>query len=491
MNFPAPPPPEDPGERPKESRFQRVPLRNRVTWLAAMCVAGAVALVSVAAFLTVYDSLYKQVDDDLTSRAVDAAHGPLVQTPDLQQVPVAFYAAANFKISVVSADGSEIGPIDRPPSSYLELSVAKGEIPRSLRTDQRTNSRVVAVPTGEDAALVMSTSLGPTQQTLAQLSVVLVVMGGAGILLAAVAGTAVARAGLRPVQRLTAATERVARTGDLRPIPVSGDDELARLTTSFNDMLSALAESQERQRRLVADAGHELRTPLTSLRTNLELLMASARPDAPTLSEQDRAEMFADVQAQVNELSALVGDLVELAREDTPQAVHEPLELVDVLERALSRAQRRSPRINFDVRVQSWEMLGDATALERAVLNLLDNAAKWSPDSATVRVVLRPDQDGLAVLEVADGGPGITEGDLPHVFERFYRSSDARTLPGSGLGLSIVKQVAERHGGSVWAGQAPEGGALLHMSLPGQALGPDAGADGTANQQDGSETEQQ
>ncbi|GAA4851135.1 HAMP domain-containing sensor histidine kinase [Saccharopolyspora rosea] len=468
MTVPAPPPPDLAESEVKNGRLQRVSLRNRVTWLAAVCVAGAVALVSIAAFVTVHDSLYQQVDDDLSTRAVEAATGPLVRTPDLQQVPVAFYAAANFKISVVYADGTEIGPVDKPPTSLLEVAVARHQSAKSLRTDQRTNSRVVAVPTGDNAALVMSTSLQPTQRTLAQLSVVLVVMGGAGILLAAAAGTAVARAGLRPVQRLTAATERVALTGDLRPIPVSGDDELARLTASFNGMLTALAESQERQRRLVADAGHELRTPLTSLRTNLELLMASAQPDAPKLSEQDRQEMFADVQAQITELSALVGDLVELAREDTPQTVHEPVELTDVAERALSRVRRRAQRVEFEVDLRPWEMMGDATALERAVLNLLDNAAKWSPDGGTVRVGLRPEEGtGFAALEVADGGPGIAEADRPYVFERFYRSSDARTLPGSGLGLSIVKQVAERHGGTVWAGEAPEGGALLRMSLPG------------------------
>nr|WP_312864432.1 HAMP domain-containing sensor histidine kinase [Saccharopolyspora phatthalungensis] len=467
--MPAPPPPDLDKQTSPKGRLQRVSLRNRVTWLAAICVAGAVALVSVAAFVTVRDSLYQQIDDNLTERAVEAAEGPLVRTSDLQQVPVAFFVAANFKISVLSADGLVVGPADRPPMSLAELAVAKGETRDSLRTDQRTNSRVVAVPTGQNAALVMSTSLQQTQRTLAQLSVVLVVMGGAGILLAAAAGTAVARAGLRPVQRLTAATERVALTGDLRPIPVGGDDELARLTASFNGMLSALAESQERQRRLVADAGHELRTPLTSLRTNLELLMASARPNAPELSEQDRAEMFADVQAQVTELSALVGDLVELAREDTPQAVHEPVDLIDVVERALSRARRRAPRIEFDVRLEPWVMMGDATALERAVLNLLDNAAKWSPDGGRVRVELHPEDADHTVLEVADGGPGIAAADRPYVFERFYRSSDARTLPGSGLGLSIVKQVAERHGGTVWAGEAPEGGALLRMSLPGRA----------------------
>ncbi|WP_258343409.1 sensor histidine kinase [Saccharopolyspora gregorii] len=468
MTAPAPPAPDaETGGTGDRGRLQRISLRNRVTLLAALSVAGAVALVSLGAFFTVRDSLYEQLDDSLLRRAVEAESGPLIDEPaGLQGVPVAFYTAANLEISVLYPNGAELAPSQRPPSGPLELAVAQGKLPRSIRTDEATNSRIVAVP-ADNGALVMAQSLGPTKATLAQLSLVLVVIGGAGILLAAAAGTAVASAGLRPVQRLNAATERVALTGDLRPIPVSGDDELARLTTSFNDMLGALAESQERQRRLVADAGHELRTPLTSLRTNLELLMAAAQPGAPALSDQDREEMFEDVRGQITELSALVGDLVELAREDAPQAVHEPVELVDVVERALNRARRRAGPVEFDVRLQPWSMMGDATALERAVLNLLDNAAKWSRDGDTVRVQLYPDGAGAIVLEVADGGPGIAEADRPHVFERFYRSSLARTLPGSGLGLSIVKQVAERHGGSVWAGAAPEGGALLRMVLPG------------------------
>jgi two-component system sensor histidine kinase MprB len=315
---------------------------------------------------------------------------------------------------------------------------------------------------------VLAQPTAPTKTTLKDLSAVLIIIGGVGIVLAAAAGTAVARAGLRPVEGLTKATEWVARTGELRPIPVSGDDELARLTQSFNAMLAGLAESQERQRRLVADAGHELRTPLTSLRTNLELLLASEQPGAPTLSEQDRTEIHADVHAQLDELTTLIGDLVELAREDTPQVVHEPVELVEIVERAVDRAQRRASGITFDVRLQPWTLLGDANALERAVLNLVDNAAKWSPPGGTVRVELRSVGDGSTELEVADAGPGIADADLPHVFERFYRSSEARTLPGSGLGLAIVRQAAERHGGTAYAGRAPEGGALLTLRLPGR-----------------------
>jgi two-component system, OmpR family, sensor histidine kinase MprB len=174
------------------------------------------------------------------------------------------------------------------------------------------------------------------------------------------------------------------------------------------------------------------------------------------------------VRAQVNELTTLVGDLVELARDDVPLSVHEPVELVDVISRAVDRARRRAPGITFDVRMVPWSLLGDANALERAVLNMLDNAAKWSPPGGTVRLELRAAGDGTAVLDVADAGPGIAPEDLPHVFDRFYRSVHARTMPGSGLGLAIVKQVAERHGGAAVAGRAPEGGALLRLHLPGR-----------------------
>jgi two-component system sensor histidine kinase MprB len=296
---------------------------------------------------------------------------------------------------------------------------------------------------------------------------VLFLVGGAGIVVAAGAGTAVARAGLRPVDRLTSAAERVAATGDLRPIPVSGDDELARLTQSFNTMLGTVADSQERQRQLVADAGHELRTPLTSLRTNLELLLSASRPGSRTLPEEDRADIEADIRGQIDELTQLIGDLVELARQDEPREHTERVELVEVVERALDRARRRAGEIEFDVTLEPWVLTGDNSGLERAVLNLLDNAVKFSPPGSRVRVSLRALGDGTAVVEVADAGPGIAEEDLPKVFDRFYRSSEARTLPGSGLGLAIVKHAAERHGGNVYAMRAPEGGALLTIRLPG------------------------
>lgn len=451
-----------------QARPRRFSLRTRVMLLAAISVGVTVALVSLGAYLTVYNNLYQQFDDSLTERAMAAVESPTVQSR-VQSIPGAFLVSSDIQIGLLTATSEMIHPRAGapPPWGQPELAVARGTTDSSLRTDQATDMRVIALPAGNGVAMVLAQSLEPTKRTLSDLALVLFLFGGAGIAVAAVAGTAVARAGLRPVERLTSATERVADAMDLRPIPVSGDDELARLTHSFNTMLGAVAESQERQRRLVADAGHELRTPLTSLRTNLELLLAASKPGAPSLPEQDRVEIEADIRLQLDELTQLIGDLVELTRGEAPREEAERVDLVEVVERALDRARPRAGEVEFDTDLRSWVLTGDPNALERAVLNLLDNAVKFSPPRSVVRVVLRPLGDGTAVVEVADAGPGIAEEDLPKVFDRFYRSSEARTLPGSGLGLAIVKQAVEQHGGAVYAGGAPEGGALMTIRLPG------------------------
>ncbi|MER6877488.1 sensor histidine kinase, partial [Amycolatopsis sp. NPDC000673] len=194
---------------------------------------------------------------------------------------------------------------------------------------------------------------------------------------------------------------------------------------------------------------------------------SASRPGAPSLPDEDRADIEADIRGQLDELTQLIGDLVELARQDEPREQAERVDLMDVVERAHDRARRRAGEIEFEVSLQPWVLTGDNSSLERAVLNLLDNAVKFSPQGSRVRVTLRPLGDGTAVVEVADSGPGIAEEDLPKVFDRFYRSSEARTLPGSGLGLAIVQHAAERHGGTVYANRAPEGGALLTIRLPG------------------------
>lgn len=449
---------------------QRVSLRSRVTLLAASCVAGAVALVSLGAYWTVRDNLYTQLDETLWQKAESTVQNKwIVKTPTGEQLPVGLLGLSGVEVAVVDDNGHvSIGTTESlPPIGPDEIAVARGGEPE-IRTDAKSDSRVVAVPYQGDA-LVLAQSWGPTKKQLADLSLVLLLIGGTGVVVAAAAGTAVARTGLRPVQRLTRATERVARTGDLRPIQVDGDDELARLSHSFNLMLAAVADAQNRQRQLVADAGHELRTPLTSLRTNLELLLSAERPDTPQLSEGDRVEIHDDLRAQLDELTQLIGDLVELAREDAPPLTHEHVDMVEVVEQALARARRRAGDVHFEVDLQPWHLVGEPHALERAVLNLLDNAVKFSPPDGTVRVDLRPAAHGYAFLQVADAGPGIKDTDLPHVFDRFYRSDEARTLPGSGLGLAIVKSAVQRHGGAVFAGRSADGGALIAMRLPGSS----------------------
>ncbi|MDV6014298.1 HAMP domain-containing sensor histidine kinase [Haloechinothrix sp. LS1_15] len=450
---------------------KRWSLRSRVAMLAALCVAGAVALVSIGAYVTVRGNLYDQVDSALVARASSVLNDRKVMETGGEQIPGYLFQLADVRFDLVDARGDSLlrHPGGRPPVDVPEISVAAGASSQSIRTDGGSDMRVLSVPYeyADGVALVVAQSLDDTRRSLGALAVVLFVIGGSGIVVAALAGTAVARGGLRPVERLTAATERVANTGDLRPIPVSGDDELARLTHSFNTMLAAVADAQQRQRQLVADAGHELRTPLTSLRTNLELLLAAGRSDAPELAEQDREEIENDIRAQLDELTQLIGDLSLLARADNPHAVQERVDLVEVVERALDRARRRAGDTRFDVTLQPWILAGDPNVLERAVLNLLDNAVKFSSEGGTVRVRLQAVGDGSAVLQVADSGPGIAQADLPHVFDRFYRSSEARALPGSGLGLAIVKQAAERHGGAVWAANAPEGGAVFSLRVPG------------------------
>jgi two-component system, OmpR family, sensor histidine kinase MprB len=346
--------------------------------------------------------------------------------------------------------------------------VARGTSSYSCRTIKASDGvdyRVATVPTGEDGiAFVVAQSLQANEAALDKLGLVMFLLGAVGVIAAALAGWAVARNGLRPVRRLTDAAEEIARTEKLDPIEVEGNDEIARLARAFNAMLTALSASRDRQRQLVADAGHELRTPLTSLRTNLDLLTQADRQGG--LSATSRAELLDDVRFQIEELTTLIGDLTELAREEPGRLALEQVDLADVTERAVERVRRRASSLHFDTRVEPWTVTGEPAALERAVTNLLDNAAKWSPPLGVVTVRL---VDGT--LMVADQGHGIAKSDLPHVFDRFYRSPESRTLPGSGLGLSIVRQVAERHGGTVRVGASESGGAAFWMSIPGRVTG--------------------
>jgi two-component system, OmpR family, sensor histidine kinase MprB len=443
-------------------------LASRVILMTTMAVCFAVALVALGAYVTVKMSLQSSLDNSLTERAHRAASNTTLVTLTHDQVPSWATGAADVRIFLVSADGSAVttdaaGP--QVPLGEPEIAVATRDSGSSIRTVvwRGSDYRVVAVPYVQPYALVLAQNMAPQERVLKKLGAVMLLFGLAGVIGAAAAGWAVARNGLRPVRRLTRNVERIARTEVLQPLPVEGDDEIARLATAFNDMLIAVSASRDRQRRLVADAGHELRTPLTSLRTNLDLLLQADATGG--LDDTARAELLDDVRAQIEEMSTLVGDLVELARDEPLRPVVEQVDLAEVVDRAISRARRRGADLAFEVDTEPWWVAGESASLERAVTNLLDNAVKWSPAGGTVRIRLNH-----GTLTVDDEGPGIAPGDREHVFERFYRSEESRSMPGSGLGLSIVRQVIERHAGNVRVDENDRGGTRMVLQLPGAPL---------------------
>ncbi len=468
------PPRSTPSSPPDRVHF-RGTLASRVALLAAIAVTGSVVSGSVAAYAVVRHQLMASLDSSLLDRAEAAAETSALSKLTEGNVPGSMLGAADIRIAVLRSD-ERIAYASDPNDPYeiqisqAELAVAQGRSDQSTRTSSVMGERyrVAAVPGNEPGtALILAQSLEATDDALGKLGAVLTLFGALGIGLAAMLGLMVARNGLRPVRDLTHAVEEISRTEDLRPIEVrahSSHDELARLTIAFNQMLAALDGSRTRQRQLVADAGHELRTPLTSLRTNIDLLRQADDPSCPgSLHGVDRAELMADLRFQIDELTQLIGDLTELARQDAPEVQREEVDLADVVARAVDRVRRRASGLELDVELDDseWPVHGDPQALERAVTNLLDNAVKWSPPLGTITVRL-----GQGVLSVVDEGPGISEHDLPHIFERFYRSAESRTMPGSGLGLAIVARVAESHGGSVRAGSGPTGGAAFWLSLP-------------------------
>jgi two-component system sensor histidine kinase MprB len=446
-----------------------VSLAKRIAILTSLAVGLTLAVASVAVYLTLRSELQSSLDESLLQRAHTTAETTALANAADPDIPRWILAATDVRLAIVDEQGRLSGSNDNDQAASLylgdpEISVARGEQQSSIRTVSigTTRYRVVAVPLTSTQALVLAQSMEPTNDSLRQLAFIAWAVGLTGVALAGLAGWAVATNGLRPVRRLTGAAERIARTDDLTAIEVTGDDELARLTVAFNTMLASLAASRRRQSQLVADAGHELRTPLTSLRTNLELLTQADRSGG--LPPDARADLLADVRAQIDELSTLVGDLVELARDEPMARNPEPVDLAEVVEAAAARVRRRAPAgTDIAVTAEPWLVIGEPVLLERAVTNLLDNAVKWGPPAGRIDVELRGGR-----LTVRDRGPGIDAQDLPHVFDRFYRSAEARTMPGSGLGLAIVRRTADRHGGTTVASNAPDGGAVLTLSLPGR-----------------------
>jgi two-component system sensor histidine kinase MprB len=444
--------------------------RTRLALVAAAAVGVAVVAASVVVYVVVHDQLLDQVDRALKSRAVELATGPPPQPEggNLDVPGPRFGVESDFVQGVLPNGPALVPPGSRfslPPDSRAReaaLGGGGGGIYFSDRNYRGVEFRVLTIP-GSPLAIQIIRPLTEVNRTLHRITIFLILIAAGGIGVAAALGLLVSRAALTPVRRLTETTESVAETQDLsQRIESTGtsQDELGRLATSFNTMLAALEESSRAQRQLVADASHELRTPLTSLRTNIEVL---ARGNE--LPPEERERLLDDVVEQVGEMTALIGELIELAREARGEPEERPEDVrLDLLAAdAVERARRNRPGVEFSTDLQESLVYGAPSTIERAVANLLDNAAKWSPPGTVVEVVVH---DGE--VAVRDHGPGIADEDLPYVFDRFYRSTAARGMSGSGLGLAIVKQVAEAHGGSVVAERPQGGGTLMRLRLNGR-----------------------
>ncbi|MEU4213599.1 HAMP domain-containing sensor histidine kinase [Streptomyces sp. NPDC026206] len=459
------------------SRYRRLPLRSRLALLTAAAVAVAVALAAGACWLVTEQQLSHQRDTTLTSQRVDdRSVQVLVQScgTNPSGLPP---APGSYTVQVVTAGGLVCTTPGKSSIRVTEddVAVAAGRVDEVLHDSRAADGQEMRVATYRserlpNTAVSIAQPVSEIGKPLNALALVLVITAGVGVLGAATAGLWIARAALRPVDRLTGAVEHIARTEDLAVrIPVEGDDEIARLSRSFNSMTAALASSRDRQQQLIADAGHELRTPLTSLRTNIDLL-ARSEETGRAIPPEDRKELLASVKAQMTELAALIGDLQELSRPDGPGGG--PLQVVALHEaagRAVGRARLRAAGsgLSIDAEIDKWYVRAEPAALERAVVNLLDNAVKFSPAGGVIEVRLVKGE-----LTVRDHGPGIPADELPHVFDRFWRSPTARSLPGSGLGLSIVAQTVRQAGGEVTLHAAEGGGTVAAVRLPGAATEP-------------------
>jgi len=457
-------------------------LRARFAAVAGVAVAIAVIGTAVFTYVAVRSALRGEIDDALSSRAHDLSSfradgarpgvggdgrpgpGPPPRRlerlrPDASAAP---FGGAEGYAQFLSSQGE----VFRPPGSTASLpvqqrarSIARQGRGRYLTdmTVRGTHLRVLTQATDSGGAVQLARPLNEVDSQLDKILVALIVVGAVGIGCGVGLGAVVARTALVPISRFTRRTEKLSSDPDLsQRMEVVGNDELARLAHTFNSNMDALERSVEAQRNLVADASHELRTPIASLRANFQTL-----EDADRLPAEERARMRDDIVEELDELTALVGDVVELARGAKPGEVLDDVRLDRVAAALVERAERRAgDAVEFRLQLEETLVRGEPERISRAVSNLLANATKWSPRGGLIEVTLA---DG--VLAIRDHGPGFAAEDLPHVFERFYRAAAARGMPGSGLGLAIVQQAAEAHGGFAEASNAPGGGALLRVGF--------------------------
>jgi two-component system sensor histidine kinase MprB len=485
-----------------------VSLRRRLALLSGAAVALTVLLASVTVYALVRDRLRDQVDDDLRGQAdrtmarlegvfthaidpgeavapgalggiVARAEAPPPGAPpqgvesirgstrsdQVLALPPPDPGTAPALGQIIGADGTVIsGPgtsIDIPVSATAREVAADAQEPKleDVEAGGDTSLRVLTQPLVRGAAIQVASSLEPTNDTLSSLVVILFLVSAGGVAAAATLGPVVARTALAPAGEVSDAAEEVARTQDLtRRIEVRGGDELGRLAASFNEMMAALERSESAQRRLVADASHELRTPLATLRTNIETL---GRRDP--IDPAEREQLVGDLTDELEEMTELVADVVELARLPGQDggAVREDVALDELARDAVERSRRRARELQFEERISPSLVLGDRQRLGRAISNMLDNACKWSRPGDTVEIEVAEGR-----VSIRDHGPGFSEEDLPRVFDRFWRSDEARGKPGSGLGLAIVQRVAEEHGGVARAANAKGRGAVVSLELP-------------------------
>ena len=434
--------------------------RLRIALLTAAAVAVAAIGASVAMYVVVQDQLLKQVDDTLSKTAL--VGGPGRGGPFGDRGPQLVTGRQDVFGQIVDANGTivqaDLGVAVPALVTQDVKDVAAGKRDGFLATavSQEYRVRVLVRPISNGRALEVAKSLEDIDGALAQTRVTLAEFALGAIVLAAALGLLIARTALAPVKRLTATVEEVTRTRDLsRRVAAHGRDELSRLGTSFDAMLGQLETSLRSQRQLVSDAGHELRTPLTSLRTNLELL-ERGQPSDPG----ERQLLLGDLVRQMERLTALVGDLIEVARDEEAPMPFEELRLDEVVHEVVDDVSFRYPKVQFVVTATPSTVRGVKVRVARAITNLLDNAAKYSPTGAIVEITVAGGE-----VAVRDHGPGVAAEDASRVFDRFWRSNDVRQTPGSGLGLAIVKDVAESHGGSVVLETPSDGGARFRLRL--------------------------
>jgi two-component system sensor histidine kinase MprB len=424
--------------------------RLRLTLLSASAVAVAIVGTSFAVYYTDRAQLVNQVDKELVAslnlpalqnvvKQRTVRIGPVPNGPKQLVLPGSLKAV---RVSVAARGRSAVALLGTP---HFFNTVVGGVRSRALTlSSPAANVRI-------------TTSLVDVDRNLSRLRwlLVFISIGGAGV--AAILGLLVSSRALAPLRRLTETTERIVDTGDLSErTGLRGRDEISRLSVQLDELLASLELSVAAQRQLVADASHELRTPLATLRANIELLA-----DARALADDERTELLHDVRDELESMTTLVGELVELARGEEADIAPAEFRLDEVVHAVVERAARRWPSVEFRAQLEACTVVGVPQRVERAVSNLLDNARKWSPEGgAAVEVSVRN-----GTVEVRDHGPGIDEEDAPLVFNRFYRSAAARALPGAGLGLAIVKQIADAHGGTVRAENAPGGGAVVLLRL--------------------------